>query len=132
MKAREALVLGILVLLAGAFLYALSGVAVTVYTVSSGSYWTYYEYQYATHNEYQCTHILLGTGPLCAFFYYLAYGGAGALSFAGAAMIAVSFYRLIECPRTLPFPLALGSCPKCGTINPPTSKYCNKCATKLA
>jgi hypothetical protein len=33
------------------------------------------------------------------FLYYLAYGGAGALSFAGAAMMAVSFYRLIEGPR---------------------------------
>jgi hypothetical protein len=133
MKARKALVLGILLLLAGAFLYAFSGVVVTVYAVSSGSYWTYYEYQYATHNEYQCTHILLGTGPLCTFFYYFAYGGAGALSFAGAVMIAVSLYRLIERPRTLPLPPApMVLCPKCGTINPPTSKYCNECATKLA
>ena len=133
MKARKALVLGMLLLLAGAFLYAFSGVVVTVYAVSSGSYWTYYEYQYATHNEYQCRHILLGTGPLCTFFYYLAYGGAGAFFFTGAAMMAVSFYRLIECPRTLPpAPAPLRYCHKCGTINPSTSKYCSECATKLA
>lgn len=131
MKASDALYFGILLLLLGAFLYAISGVVVTVYTVSSGSYWTYYEYQYATHYEYQCGG--LGVSPLCTFFYYFAYGGAGALFFAGAVMIAVSFYRLIEGPRTLPpTPAPLGLCPKCGTINPPISKYCSECATKLA
>ena len=94
MKPREALLVGIGLLLLGAFLYTFSGVVVTVYTVSSGSYWTYYEYQYATHNEYQC--MGLGVSPLCTFFYYFGYGGAGALSFAGAVMMAVSLYRLIE------------------------------------
>jgi hypothetical protein len=94
MKARKALLIGILMLVAGAFLYALSGIVVTVYTVASGSYWTYYEYQYATHYEYQCWG--LGMSPLCTFFYYLSYGGAVALSFSGALMIAVSFYRLVE------------------------------------
>jgi hypothetical protein len=97
MKAPEALVLGILLLLAGVFLYALSGVVVTVYTVSSDSYWTYYEFQHDTHYEYQCRTI--GVSPLCTFFYYFARGGAGALSFAGAIMIAVSLYRLIEAPH---------------------------------
>jgi hypothetical protein len=38
----------------------------------------------------------LGVSPLCTFFYYFGYGGAGALSFAGAVMMAVSLYRLIE------------------------------------
>jgi len=94
MKAREALLLGILLLVTGAFLFAFSSVIVTVYTISSGSYWTYYEYQYATHNEYQCAGI--GVSPLCTFFYYIAYGGAAALSLAGAVMMAVSLYRLIE------------------------------------
>lgn len=131
MKPRKALVLGILLLLAGALLYAFSGVVVTVYTVCSDSYWTYYEFQHNIHYEYQCGR--LGTSPLCTFFYYFTYGGAAALSFAGAAMMAVSFYRLIEGPRTLPpSPAPLGLCPKCGTFNPPTSKYCSECATKLA
>ena len=131
MKAREALALGILLLLAGAFLYAFSGVVVTVYTVWSDSYWTYYEFQHNIHNEYQC--VGLGVGPLCTFLYYFAYGGAGALFFAGAAMMAVSFYRLFEGPRTLPHsPSPLRLCPKCRTFNPPTGKYCSECATKLA
>jgi hypothetical protein len=78
MKPREALFAGIGLLLLGAFLYAFLGVVVTVYTVSSGSYWTYYEYQYATHSEYQC--MGLGVSSLCTFSYYLAYGGAIALS----------------------------------------------------
>ena len=98
MKAREALVLGILLLLAGAFLYAFSGAVVTVYTITSDSYWTYYEFQHNTHYEYQCGG--LGVGPLCAFFYYFARGGAGVVSFAGAVMMAVSFCRLIEGYRT--------------------------------
>ncbi|MGB9022753.1 MAG: hypothetical protein WCC94_04875 [Candidatus Bathyarchaeia archaeon] len=94
MKPREALLVGIGLLLLGAFLYAFSGVVVTVYTVSSDSYWTYYEFQHNTHCEYQCMGI--GVSPLCTFFYYFTYGGAGALSFAGAVMMAVSLYRLIE------------------------------------
>jgi hypothetical protein len=97
MKPREALFAGIGLLLLGAFLYAFLGVVVTVYTVSSGSYWTYYEYQYATHSEYQC--MGLGVSPLCTFSYYLAYGGAIALSLAGVVMMAVSLYRFIESPR---------------------------------
>ena len=96
MKTREALVLGILLLLAGAFLYALSGVVVTVYTVSSDSYWTYYEFQHNTHYEYQCQG--LGVSLFCTFFYYFARSGAAVLSLAGALMMAVSFYRLIEGP----------------------------------
>jgi hypothetical protein len=98
MRAREALVLGILLLLAGVFLYTFSNVVVTVYSVFSDSYWTYYEFQHNAHYEYQC--MGLGTGPLCAFFYYFARGGAGILFFAGAVLIAVSFHRLIEGPRT--------------------------------
>ena len=89
--------LGMLLLVAGGFLYALSGVVVTVYTVTSDSYWTYYEFQHNTHYEYQCGR--LGVSPLCTFFYYFARGGAGALSFAGAIMVAVSLYRLIEAPH---------------------------------
>jgi len=131
MKAREALVLGIVLLLSGAFLYALSGVVVNVYTVSSGSYWTYYEYQYATHSEYQC--VGLGVSPLCTFFYSFAIGGAGALWIAGAAMMAVSFYRLIGDPRIqLTHPTHRELCRKCGAIEPLASKYCSECATKLA
>jgi len=131
MKAREALVLGILLLLAGAFLYAFSGVVITVYTVWSDSYWTYYEFQHNIHNEYQCQGGL-GVSSLCTFLYYFAYGGAGALSFAGAAIVAVSFYRLIEGPRALPHsPSPLRLCPKSRTFNPLTSKYCSECATKL-
>jgi len=98
MRPRLTLFVGIGLLLLGAFLYALSNVAVTVYTISSGSYWTYYEYQYATHSEYQC--VGLGVGPLCAFFYYFAYGGAVALYLAGVVLMAVSLYRLIEAPRS--------------------------------
>lgn len=86
--------LGIFLLLAGVFLYAFSGVVVTVYTVSSDSYWTYYEFQHNAHREYQC--VLLGTGPICAFFYYLTRAGAGALSFVGVPMIVVSLHRFIE------------------------------------
>jgi hypothetical protein len=97
MKAREALVLGILLLLAGALFYAFSGVVVTVYTVASDSYWTYYEFQHNAHYEYQCGG--LGVSPLCTFFYYFARGAAGVLSFAGAIMVAVSLYRLIEAPH---------------------------------
>ena len=131
MKAKNALFYGIILVVLGASLYVFSGFVVTVYTVSSGSYWTYYEYQYATHYEYQCGG--LGVSPPCTFFYHFAHAGAAVLFFAGAVMMAVSFYRLIEGPRTLPPPPApLGSCPKCGTIYPPTGKYCSECATKLA
>jgi hypothetical protein len=97
MKPREGLFVGIGLLLLGVFLYAFSGVVVTVYTVSSGSYWTYYEYQYATHSEYQC--VGLGVSPLCTFSYYLACGGAIALSLAGVVMMAISLHRFIESPR---------------------------------
>ena len=130
MQAREGLVLGILLLLTAAILYAFSGAVVTVYTVWSDSYWTYYEFQHNIHQEYQCGR--LGTGPLCTFFYYLTRGGAGALSLAGVATVAVSFYRVIEGPRTLPASAApLGSCPKCGTPSPSTGKHCSECATNL-
>lgn len=94
MKAKDALFYGIILVVLGASLYAFSGVVVTVYTVSSDSYWTYYEFQHNAHYEYQCGG--LGVSPLCTFFYYFARGGAAALSFAGAVMMAVSFYRLIE------------------------------------
>jgi hypothetical protein len=94
MRPRPTLFVGIGLLLLGSFLYALSSVFVNVYTVSSGSYWTYYEYQYATHSEYQC--VVLGVGPLCTFFYYFAYGGAVVLYLTGAVMMAVSLHRLIE------------------------------------
>ena len=94
MEPRKALVLGIFLVLAGVLLYASSGVVVTVYIVTADSYWTYYEFQHNTHYEYQC--VGLGVSPLCTFLYYFAYGGAGALCFAGAVMIAVSLYRLIE------------------------------------
>ena len=94
MKAREGLLLGILLLVVGVFLYAFSGVVVTVYTVASDSYWTYYEFQHNTHYEYQCR--ILGVSPLCTFFYYFTRGAAGVLSFAGAVMMAVSLHRLIE------------------------------------
>jgi hypothetical protein len=131
MKAKDALFYGIMLVVLGASLYVLSGVFVTVYTVSSDSYWTYYEFQHNTHYEYQCW--TLGVTPTCALFYYFARGGAGALSFSGAVMMAVSLYRLIEGPRTLfPTPSTLGLCPKCGTINPLSGKYCSECATKLA
>jgi hypothetical protein len=97
MKAKETLLLGILLLVTGVFLYALSGVVVTAYTVWSDSYWTYYEFQHNIHQEYQC--MALGTGPLCTFLHYFGYGGAGALSLAGAVVVAVSLYKLIESPR---------------------------------
>jgi hypothetical protein len=97
MKAREALVLGILLLSAGAFLYALSDTIVTVYVVTSDSYWTYYEFQHNARCEYQC--LGLGVSPLCAFLYYFARSGAAVLFFAGAAAVAVSLYKLIEAPR---------------------------------
>ena len=93
MEPREALVLGIFLLLAGVFLYASSGVVVTVYTVTADSYWTYYEFQHNTHYEYQCW--TLGVTPICRLFYFLATGGAGVLSFVGAVMMAVSFHRVI-------------------------------------
>ena len=99
MKAREALLLGILLLVAGAFLYALSGVLVTAYTVWSDSYWTYYEFQHNIHQEFQCAG--LGTSSLCTFLYYFGYGGAGALSVSGAVMVAVSVYGLVEPPRRI-------------------------------
>jgi hypothetical protein len=94
MRPRLTLIVGIGLILLGSFLYALSSVFVTIYTVSSGSYWTYYEYQYTTHSEYQC--VGLGTGTLCTFFYCFAYGGAVALYLTGAVMMAVSLHRLIE------------------------------------
>ena len=102
MKPNDGLLYGIIVIVLGLVLYASSGVVVTVYTVTSDSYWTYYEFQHNTHYEYQCRG--LGVSPLCTFFYFLAYGGAGALSFTGAVMMAVSFYRLIECRRASPPP----------------------------
>jgi len=131
MKAKDALFYGVILVVLGAALYVLSGALVTVYTVSSDSYWTYYEFQHNTHYEYQCW--TLGVTPICKLFYYLATSGAGVLSFVGAVMTAVSFYRLIEGPRTLPPPPAPPRlCPKCGTVNPPISKYCSECAAKLA
>lgn len=33
--------------------------------------------------------------------------------------------------QVTPPPPATGLCPKCGAMNPPTSKYCSQCATKL-
>lgn len=98
MKPREALALGILLLLAGVLLYAFSAAIVSVYTVTADSYWTYYEFQHNTHYEYQC--LGLGVSPMCAFFYCFARGGALVLSFAGAAMMVVSLHRLIEGPAT--------------------------------
>jgi len=131
MKPNDGLLCGIILIALGVTLYASSGFVVTVYTITSDSYWTYYEFQHSTHYEYQCRG--LGVAPFCAFIYFFAYGGAAALSFAGAVMTAVSLHRLIERPQTSPRPAAaLGSCPKCGTMNPPTSKYRSECATKLA
>jgi hypothetical protein len=98
MKAKDGLLYGIILVALGVVLYGFSGVVVTVYTVTADSYWTYYEFQHNTHFEYQC--LELGVSPLCTFFYYFTQGGAAALSFAGAVMMAVSFYRLIESPRT--------------------------------
>jgi hypothetical protein len=124
-KDSDALSLGIVLLLAGAFLYALSGVAITVYTASSVS-----SSSVSTYNYYGCGR--LGFGPLCTFLYYMANGGAGLLSFVGAIMVTVSLYRLIIPTRVSAPPAPpLGLCPKCGTTNPPTSKYCSECATKL-
>jgi hypothetical protein len=94
---HAALVLGIILLLAGVFLYASSGALVTVYTVTADSYWTYYEFQHNTHYEYQC--VGLGVNPLCTFFFYLAYAGAVSLSSAGAVLMAVSLNKLIEVRR---------------------------------
>ena len=41
----------------------------------------------------------LGVSSFCTFYYYFAYGGAAALSFAGAVMIAISLHRLVEAPH---------------------------------
>jgi len=131
MKPKDALVYGIILVVLGVSLYVLSGVVVTVYTVTSDSYWTYYEFQHNTHYEYQCW--TLGVTPICALFYYFTTGGAVALSFVGAVMMAVSLHRLIEGSGRLPPHAApMVSCSKCGTINPSTSKYCSECAAKLA
>ena len=97
LEPREALVLGIILLLAGVFLYASSGALVTVYTVTGDSYWTYYEFQHNTHYEYQC--VGLGVNLLCTFFFYLAYAGAISLCSAGAVLMAVSLNRLVEVRR---------------------------------
>ena len=94
MKPQQALLVGIGLILLGVFLYAFSGVLVSVYTVSSGSYWTYYEYQYATHSEYQW--VGLGVSPVCTFLYSFVCGAAVALTIAGAVVMAVSLHRLIE------------------------------------
>jgi len=94
MKPSHGLFYGIILISLGVILYAFSGVVVSVYTITADSYWTYYEFQHNTHYEYQC--LELGVTPLCTFFYYFTQGGAAALSFAGAIMVAVSLYRLIE------------------------------------
>jgi hypothetical protein len=98
MRPKLTLFVGIGLLILGAFLYTSSNIVVTVYDISSGSYWTYYEYQYATHPEYQCME--LGVGPLCALFYHFTYAFAVALYLAGAVTMAVSLYRLTEGPRS--------------------------------
>ena len=94
---RKALVLGIILLLAGVFLYASSGALVTVYTVTGDSYWTYYEFQHNTHYEYQC--VGLGVNLFCTFFFYLTYAGAICLSSAGMVLMAVSLNKLIGARR---------------------------------
>jgi hypothetical protein len=126
MRDSDALLYGIVLLLAGAFLYAFSGVVITVYQASS--VWS--NGSLSIYNYYGCGRF--GFGPWCTFSYYFVYGGAGLLSFVGAIMVAVSLYRIIEPARVSALPAPrLGLCPKCGTMNPPTSKYCSECATKL-
>ncbi len=109
----------------GALLYIVSGAIVTVYTMSSGS-----STSVTTWTQYNCGRF--GASIWCTIFSYATYGAAGLLSFVGAIMVTVSLYRSIGAPAGLPpAPPRLGLCPKCGAMNPPTSKYCNECGTRL-
>jgi hypothetical protein len=125
MRPRDALNLGVLLLLAGTLMYVFSSVGVRVVTISSGS-----AYSFTTYNEYECGRF--GRSSWCVIFVNTMYGGAGLLTFVGAILVGVSLYRLVEAPHAAAVPPPpLGSCPRCGMNNPPKSKYCSECATKL-
>lgn len=128
MKAKDTLLFGLLLLALAVFLY-------TIYIGSTESYAVtdcQTAYHCKTYNVIECKFFGLQGGQ-CTFYSYLMYGACGVVSFVGTVLVAVSLYRIIEGPRVsaLP-PPRLGVCSKCGTMNPPTSKYCSECATKLA
>jgi hypothetical protein len=56
--------------------------------------------------------------------------GAGMIIGALCADLVRPKQRLVS-SQSLPPPLRVGHCPNCGTMNPPTSKFCNECAAAL-
>ena len=130
MNAKIALFFGLVLLAFAAVFYAIYIDSTEAYVVTDCKTVN----SCKTYNQIECKFSGL-QGRQCTFYIYLMYGACGVLSFVGVVMVAVSFYRIIEGPRvsTLPPPPPrLGLCSKCGTMNPPTSKYCSECATKVA
>jgi hypothetical protein len=129
MKPRDALVYGLVLLALVAVLYTVYIGSTEVYTVTDCES----SYHCRTYNVLECKFFGLRGGQ-CTFYSYIMYGACGVLSFVGAVTVAVSLYRIVEGPRVSalpPPPPPLGLCPKCGAINPPTSKFCNECAAAL-
>ena len=130
MKPRDALVYRLVLLVVAAVLYTIYMVSTEGYAFTDCGGGPYY---CKTYNAIQCKFFGLQGGQ-CTFYSYLMYGACGVFSFVGAVTVAVSLYRIIEGPTVSalpPPPPRLGLCPKCGTMNPPTSKCCSQCATKL-
>jgi hypothetical protein len=129
MNAKDTLFYGLVLLALAAVFYAIYIGSTEGYAVTDCQS----AYHCKTYNQVECKFFGLQGGQ-CTFYSYLMYGACGVLSFMGAVMVAVSLYRIIEGPSVSalpPPPPRPGLCPKCGTMNPPTSKYCSECATKL-
>jgi hypothetical protein len=129
MKAKDALTIGIVLLVVGAAMYAFYVVSTEGKTITEwqGSY------RGTTYNVIECKVFGIKDNA-CILYAYLMYGACGVVSFIGVVMVVISFYRLVEAPYVSalpPPPPRLGLCPKCGVMNPPNSKHCNECGTKL-
>ena len=133
MKPRDALVCGLALLIVAAVLYTIYTSSTEVYSDTNCDVPLGYSYSHClTHNVVECKSFGVRGGDQCTFYAYIMYGACGVLSFVGVVMVAVSLYRIIERPMVSALPAPpLGLCPKCGAMNPPTSKFCNECATKL-
>jgi len=127
MKARDTLFYGLILVVLAAVLYTIHIAGTEVHSVTDCTS----AYHCETYSQIECKFFGLKGGQ-CTMYSYLMYGACGVVSFVGAVTVAVSLYRLIEAPRVSALPSPPGLCPKCGAMNPPTSKFCNECATKLA
>jgi hypothetical protein len=93
----------------------------------------YYHTSYSTQESLVPITVTITTGESSGTSNFgLLSMGASIVAISIAAVLALVVLRRREKPHALPPPPPrLGLCPRCGTMNPPTSKYCNECATKL-